>query len=302
MHGIIPILYAFFQSDGALDRDAMRAQVQAICAQGPPALAVLGLATEVGKLTPDERASVIDWTAQDRDPDCPLVVTIAGDTVAQQRALARHAIARGARALILQPPSRRGEPESFYFDFFAEVMDGLPVDVGIQNAPEYLGVGLGPTALRRLAGQCANFRLLKGEGPATVIRETILALDGLMPVLNGRGGLELVDNLRAGCAGMIVAPEAFDAQSRVYSCFSRGDETGAEAAYREVLPLIVFVMQSLDTMLCYGKRIAALRLGIGPVHDRDPAMAPTVFGLACAERFARALGPFDPTSGSRRSP
>ena len=54
---------------------------------------------------------------------------------------------------------------------------------------------------------------------------------------------------------------------------------------------IVFVMQSLDTMLCYGKRLAALRLGLGEVHDRQPALAPGAFGLECVRRYAGMLGP-----------
>jgi 4-hydroxy-tetrahydrodipicolinate synthase len=58
-----------------------------------------------------------------------------------------------------------------------------------------------------------------------------------------------------------------------------------------VLPAIVFVMQSLDTLICYGKRLAALRMGLPEVYDRAPALAPTAFGLACVRRYANALGP-----------
>jgi len=50
-------------------------------------------------------------------------------------------------------------------------------------------------------------------------------------------------------------------------------------------------MQSLDTLHCYGKRLAAARLGIGEVHDRQPGLIPEKFGLACTRRFAEALGP-----------
>ena len=50
-------------------------------------------------------------------------------------------------------------------------------------------------------------------------------------------------------------------------------------------------MQSLDTLHCYGKRLAALRLGIAEVHDRAPGLKAEEFGLACTRRFADALGP-----------
>ncbi|HXV06602.1 MAG TPA: hypothetical protein VD791_01110 [Burkholderiales bacterium] len=112
-------------------------------------------------------------------------------------------------------------------------------------------------------------------------------------MFNGRGGNELPDNLRAGCAGLIPATDTFDFQVRVFELMRSGraqDEARAEAVYREVLPAIVFAMQSLDTLICYGKRLAALRLGLPEVHDRAPALALTASGLACVRRYAAALG------------
>jgi len=43
--------------------------------------------------------------------------------------------------------------------------------------------------------------------------------------------------------------------------------------------------------IAYGKRIAAWRMGLEVVHDRNPALLPTAFGLAVARRLARELGP-----------
>ena len=99
--------------------------------------------------------------------------------------------------------------------------------------------------------------LLKGEGPAVVIRRLIEDTQGAFRVLNGRGGLELPDNLRAGCVGLIPAPECFDVQVRIFELMRTGqpaDEAEAERLYREILPLIVFLMQSVENFLCYGKR------------------------------------------------
>ena len=293
--GIYPILYAYFDRHNQLDREAMRRQMQAVVGARAPGVAVLGLATEVNKLSRVEREQVIQWAIEDSGGALPLAVTVSGTSVEAQRELARFALAQGASWLILQPPSlppgTAPQPETFYFDFFAAVMDGFDVPMGIQNAPEYLGVGLSPDSLERLAVRCPNFRLLKGEGPSIVLAETIARVGHLMPVLNGRGGLELLDNLRAGCAGMIVAPDCFDWQQRVYEAFANGDVARAETLYREVLPGIVFVMQSLDTLICYGKRIAAWRMDFEVQHDRDTKLLPSRFGLETARRFAHTLGP-----------
>jgi 4-hydroxy-tetrahydrodipicolinate synthase len=58
-----------------------------------------------------------------------------------------------------------------------------------------------------------------------------------------------------------------------------------------MLPLVTFMMSSIDTFVCYGKRIVARRLGLGEVHDRAPSQRPTPFGLAMMERQLAALGP-----------
>jgi 4-hydroxy-tetrahydrodipicolinate synthase len=292
--GIWPVLYAYFDEHNQLDRHAMCIQVERTIAAGAPGIVILGLATEVQRLSRTEREQIVNWAHEDIGSRVPLAVTVTGDRPGEQIEFGNWAVAHGAQWLILQPPSTRTEPERFYFDFFAAVMDGLTGEVGagIQNAPEYLGVGLSPHALAELAQHCPNFRWLKGEGAATVLHATIDCLreaGSTMPVFNGRGGQELLDNLRAGCAGMIVAPDSFDHQVRIYRAFA-SDPAAAQRRYEDVLPAIVFVMQSLDALTCYGKRIAAWRMGFEVRHDRG--IAPTAFGLECARRFADMLGPY----------
>jgi 4-hydroxy-tetrahydrodipicolinate synthase len=290
------MLYAFFNEAGALDRAAMRRQVEACVREGAHGIAILGLATEVGKLTNDERRMLVAWLAEDLDGRRPFAVTVAGDTAEAQTEFVRLAAGHGASFVILQPPRVDSLDEATLVRFFGEVADASPLPVGIQNAPEYLGIGLSPTTIKALHRNHPNVVMVKGEAPVIAIRRIIEETEGSVTVFNGRGGLELPDNLRAGCAGMIPAPDFFDRQVKIFGLLQSVDdaenEAVAEDLYREILPGIVFVMQSIETLLCYGKRIAAWRLALpGEVHDRAPAMAPTRFGLECARRFAAALGP-----------
>ena len=155
--GIYPMLYAFFDAHGALDRHAARRQVQACVNNGAHGVAMLGLGTEVNKLSDSERRQLLDWVAEELDTRLPLAVTVNAPTIKAQVEFARFARSRGASWVIL---------------------------------------------------------------PATV-----------------------------------------------------------------------FVMQSLATLHTYGKRICALRMGLGEVFDREPALRPDAFGLLCAQRYASLLGP-----------
>ena len=64
-HGIYPMLYAYFDRAGALDRHCMRRQVDVAVAGGAHGVAVLGLATEVNKLSDAERRTLVDWVVED---------------------------------------------------------------------------------------------------------------------------------------------------------------------------------------------------------------------------------------------
>lgn len=289
--GIYPMLYAFFNSDGSLDRAAMRRQIEACVAGGAHGIAVLGLATEVVKLSEPERYQLLEWVADDLAGRLPLAVTVFGDTVEKHIAFARHAHAAGAAWVVLQPPRISGAGDAELIAFFGRVMDALDMTVAVQNAPEYIGIGLSAQGISTLAKNHSNFTVLKGEGPVLAVRRIIEHTGGTLAVFNGRGGLELTDNLRAGCAGMIPATDFFDRQARVFECMRAGNEIEAERLYAEVLPGIVFVMQSVAHLVCYGKRVAARRLGIEKIFDRQPAITPDEFALQCVRRYAASLGP-----------
>lgn len=287
--GIHAILYALFDAQERLDREAMRRQTKTCLSLGVHGMAALGLATEVSKLTQVERLQLMEWVSEDTAGAVPLAFTIFGSSVAEQVAQVRAAEAAQADWVILQPPMAGSFGAAEYIRFFGRVAEATSLPVAIQNAPAYMGRGLSAEEIRDLVTQHPNICLVKGEGPAVEIRQLIATTEGRLPVFNGRGGLELIDNLRAGCAGLILAPDTIDYALKAYNRFLAGDETGADEAYREALPAIVFIMQSIENLLCYGKRIFGERAGIA-IHDRAPAMRPTEFGLELAKRHAAQLG------------
>lgn len=292
LHGIHAILYAFFDKEEKLDRAAMKRQVEICLSAGVHGVAALGLATEVAKLTEAERLAVMDWTAEDTAGRVPLAFTIFGSSVAEQVAQVRYAESVGADWVVLQPPPGGSYAAPEYIRFFGRVAEAASVPVAIQNAPAFLGRGLTSDEIRDLVDQHPNISLIKGEGPVTDIAGLIERTEGRMPVFNGRGGLELIDNLRIGCKGMILAPDVIDFSVRAYEAFRAGDEVAAETEYAKFLPAAVFIMQGIEYLMCYGKRLFAARAGL-EVHDRGPAMRPNTTGIKMVERFAAKLGSLD---------
>ncbi len=288
--GIHAVLYALFDQSGKLDRGAMSDQVSRMLGCGVDGIAVLGLATEVHKLSVPEQRDLVSWIAEDLNGRLPFSVTVSGNDVQVQRSLIEFALANRADWLILQPPMVRTYTGDTYLDFFLRVADGFEAAFAVQNAPAFLGRSLGTAQIDRLVASNPSFSLIKAETPAVELAELVGLYGGHLTVLNGRGGLELTDCLRAGAAGFVLAPDVIDFSKAAFDAWSADNEERAEAIYRNALPAITFMMQSIEHLVCYGKRIYGLRTKTA-IHDRAPALAPTDFGMRIATRWANAFGP-----------
>ena len=293
-HGVYPILYSFFDEQGQLDREAMRRQVEGCIAGGAHGIAVMGLATEVGKLDVNERRRVIEWVGEDINGRIPYVVTVGEGSVSGQIAFVKAAQAVGADWVILQPPAIGGVPEAEYVRFLGDVASQSELPIAIQNAPGLMATSLSNKALKELNRQHPNVCLLKGEGPATYLKQLMEDTDGAFDIFGGMAGIQLPDSLRAGCVGMIPAADIFDPQVKIYELIRQGTPKAtaeAERLHRELLPLLVFMMSSVENFIAYGKHLMAKRLGLKSGKARQPSVPVTEFGLQIMSHWAAHLGP-----------
>jgi len=289
--GIYPMLYTFFEDSGLLRHDPFLMQVDTILSTSASGVSILGLGTEVSKLTFQERVDVLEIVSKRLNGRKPLLVTVYGDTVAEQINFSQYSIQCGASGLILQPPSQKMD-EVNLVNFFSEIIASVNCPVGIQNAPEFLGFGLSTQNLIYLANNFENFTITKLECSAVNLESVALTLGGSVMLFNGRCGLELPDNLRAGASGLIPGFETVDKTSEIFLEFKHGKEARADELYSELLPVLCFVMQGIPHFLTYGKMLAAERLGIELGGVRKPFLRPTEFGVECIKRFSKKLCPF----------
>lgn len=286
--GVHPIVYALFDAEGELDRQAMRRQIEVCIAQGAVGIATLGLATEVRFLSEGQQRQLVEWNVEDIAGRVPLGVTIFAQTADDQIERVHHAAAAGADWVVLQPPASATN-ETDLVTAFARVLDASPMPAALQNMPQFIGVGLGVEAIADLATRYPRLMGVKQEVSATETAELVMRLDGRAQVLSGRGGIELVDCMKAGVAGNIPAPEYVDYLVALWDHMSAGREDEAREVYRRVLPMATFVLQSLEALTTYGKLLFCLRHNIA-FHQRAGAMAPTAFGLETLRGHARGLG------------
>lgn len=286
--GIYPVLYAFYDRQGRIDPGAMRSQVEHCIEAGAHGITVLGLVTEVSKLSTAERRQVVAEVGRAIGGRVGYAVTVAEQDVDGQIAFVREAAHHGADWAILQPPPGRGHDDTSLSRHFGAIADASPLPVAIQNNPVNLDSGLSPDGLVALVRAHPNIKLLKAEGHSLDIARALEMLGDAVDAFGGHGGLEFPTLMRSGGAGLIPAPHCVAVQAAIYAGLRSGDPAAAalaERLHRETLPLIVFMAQGIAVNWCYGKRLMARRLGLAEVFDRDPCPEATTFGLAESERL-----------------
>jgi 2-keto-3-deoxy-L-arabinonate dehydratase len=292
--GVYPMLYAFYDKAERLDRKAIARQTDALIEAGVHGIAVLGVASEVNRMSLPERRLMLDWVAETVDGRVPLCVTVGEPSVPGQIEFVRAAKAAGADWCILQTPPVRGASESSVVRFFGAVAEKSPLPLGMQIAPEYLGMDMSGASLRTIARHHANMALLKVELQPMAAARLVEETEGRFDVFNGRAGQEMTYNLDAGCVGIIPGAETGDVTARIFSLHMSGraqDRAKAETVYREIAPLLTFFEHSMDHLLVYGKRLMAkrLRLPVATALPRRPYAPPHKFGLALVDRLAETL-------------
>jgi 2-keto-3-deoxy-L-arabinonate dehydratase len=293
LKGIFPIIYCFFNKNNTLDKKLILEEIELIKKIGSNGIASLGLATEVNKLSFNEKKFIIELVAENCVGSIPIAVTIQGSSFHEYIKLIDVAKNNQADWIILQPLIKKNTTDKDCYNFFKKLIPYAgDTIVGIQNAKEYLGVGLKSKDIIKLYKTYDNFRAIKGESSAALIQTEISKYPKDLRVFNGRGGQEIVDNFIVGCRGIVPALENADNFIKIYKYIQNKKFDNAHKEYMKILPSIVFIMQSINSLVCYGKRICAYRMGVKTIYDRSPGMIPTSFGLRKSKEIAKNLGSF----------
>ena len=79
---------------------------------------------------------------------------------------------------------------------------------------------------------------------------------------------------------------------KIYKFIKNNNILKANSEYSKILPSIIFIMQSINTMICYGKRVCGYRMGIKNIYDRKPFLEPSDYGIKKSKQIAKELGKY----------
>jgi 4-hydroxy-tetrahydrodipicolinate synthase len=240
--GILPAVTTPFDDSGAIDVDALQANVRALLDAGVHGIVGTGTMGEAGSLTAAERRTVIAAIAEAVDGRVPVLAGVSASTAEQAGAYATDAAAAGAGAMMCLPPlGYRGDAAEVEA-FFAAVAGATGLPLMLYNNPEASGVDMPAELIARIAAGVEQVVAVKEcSGDVRRIPALLHATD--LEVLVG-GDDWALEGFSAGASGWVsgvavVAPADCVA---LYEHCRAGELEPAREIYSRLLPVARFDM------------------------------------------------------------
>ncbi|MBM3691606.1 MAG: dihydrodipicolinate synthase family protein [Actinobacteria bacterium] len=246
--GVLPVLAVPFNNDGSLDLDSIPKLTELCINNKADGVVIFGLASELYKLTDNERIQILEKVISSINSRVPVIVGTehSGTLAAVARSIEAEKL--GASALMLYPPTFIKPDEDNVFSYFKAVGSAVKIPIIIQDAPAWTGVPLPVSLLSRIIKQQPNVCYIKLESPPIGEKAKLLKAEGFK-IISGYGAIHLMEDLTAGIDGFMPGcgfPEIF---VEINDLFKSGNIESARTLYQLVLPLLTFQLTSLDTFI-----------------------------------------------------
>jgi 4-hydroxy-tetrahydrodipicolinate synthase len=196
-HGVLPALITPFTDDGgALDTDALAANVERLIAAGVGGLVPGGSTGEFTTLSNAERRELIEATVAAAAGRVPVVAGTGALSTRETVELSVHAEQAGAAAVMVVPPFYEPLPWRELLAHYTAVADAIGIPIMYYNLPSATGVTLTAEQLGALPIAC-----LKDTGGDHTAATELIQTDG--PVLLNGWDTQTFAALAAGVRAVV---------------------------------------------------------------------------------------------------
>jgi len=279
IRGVIPVLATPFDEDGEIDLASFERQIDCTIEARPDALAMFGLASEYYKLSDDERDDLLRRLLRVANRRVPVIVSVTQHSTELAVKQALRAEESGASAVILLPPFFLRPPVESILAHVEAVAAAVRFPVILQYAPAE--TSLDAEILARLPVSAVKIDAVPYAPAAASVPMEKSRLAGYM-------GLELPDAVVAGCDGCMPTASLTANFKRLWQLLKNEPEAG-RAYHARMLPLLQFMMQSIEFLIACEKQLLLWRKAIRVPHTRRPRVCLDTLQVATLERYASEI-------------
>ncbi len=265
--GILPVLATPFRADGSVDEDSFARQINFCVEAGAAGLVMFGLASEYYKLSDAERDRLAWLTVERTGGRTPTILSVTSHARELAVAEAKRFAGYGADALMVMPPFLFGVGESAILAHVEAVAAAVELPVIVQYAPLQTGCPVAAEQFVRLAERCPHIRAIKVD--AIPAGPYVSQLAGRLGSYCGYMGTHLPEAVERGVGGCMPTGSVTRAFVRVWQLLRERPADG-RALHARMLPLLSFLMQSVEFLIACEKRILQKAEVFAGTYTRSP--------------------------------
>jgi dihydrodipicolinate synthase/N-acetylneuraminate lyase len=260
LNGIVPIIPTPFTIEEQVDWPSLPRLVDFACAAGACAMCLPAYASEFYKLSEDERLRLVTEAVRHTAGRIPVFAQVNFVSVTQAVETAREAHETGASAIAAAVPRMFAFGETDLYRYFDRLLSSIDIPLLIQDVNPS-----GPTVTARFVSELhrahPHFRWIKLEEAMMSSKVTAIleATNGEVGVLEGWGGMYMLDLIPAGICGVMPGLAVSDLLAKVFQLAAKNDMLGAHKIHAAVLPQIVFSLQHMELFHHAEKRLLVAR-------------------------------------------
>ncbi len=252
--GVLPVFQTPFLPDESIDWPTLEQEIAWLFDRGADGV-VMAMVSETLRLELEERRQMAQRACRWAEGRGSVVISVGAESSYVAERLARHAQACGATAVMAIPPVSVAAGPQELLKYYRRLVEAIQIPVVVQDASGYVGRPL-PVALQAqlLEEYGADRILYKPEavplGPN--ITAILDATQGRARVLEGSGGIALVESHARGVVGTMPGADLIDALVKLWQALEADD---AATVNRISLPLsaLVALQTGLDGFLAVEK-------------------------------------------------
>lgn len=273
IRGIVPIVPTPFRANQEVNWENLRDLIDFACGAGACAMCLPAYASEFYKLSEDERHQVIAEAVEQASGRIPVIGQVNAYSAKQAKESALDAQRTGVNAVSVSVPRLFSLAERDIFRYFDRVLSGIDIPLVIQDFNPG-GPTVSPEFIANLHRAHPHFRYIKLEEPlmASKVEAILQKTSGEVGVLEGWGGMYMLELIPAGICGVMPSLGAADILAYIFRLSEQGRTGEAYEIFQFVLPQIVFSLQNLELLHHAEKLLLVARDIIDEAVVRDASL------------------------------